>query len=187
MCGVYNSLEAFDRIKELIAAAPTLTLFEPGVEVTLTADSSSHIIGAVALQNGRPLEFTAKSITECQQRYSQIEKELLATLFACKKFKYYTLGQARLVVETDHLPLIGLMRKDINSLSPRLAAMRLELLSYPVELKHRPGTEMVLADTLSRACPEGTELHDDLSTDPLLSVCKVVIRSDETMSAGDRG
>jgi transposase InsO family protein len=179
--GVEQS-EAFEKIKSLISEAPTLMLYDPKVEVTLTADSSSHSIGAVALQEGRPLEFAAKSLTECQQRYSQIEKELLATLFVCKKFKYYTLGQVRILVETDHLPLIGLLKKDINTLSPRLAAMCLELLSYPVELKYRPGPEMVLADTLSRACLDGTQQCDDLASDPLVSVCSVVIRSEDTMS-----
>ena len=85
-------------------------------------------------------------------------------------------------METDHLPLIGLMNKDINQLSPRLAAMHLELLADTIKLEHNPGFEMVLADTLSRSCPKGTNLCEDLAVDPLLSVCLVVIRSEEAMS-----
>ncbi|KAF6036520.1 hypothetical protein EB796_005173 [Bugula neritina] len=172
---------AFDKIKRLISDAPTLVLYDAEVETTLSADSSAHSIGAVCLQNGRPLEFAAKSLTTCQQGYSQIEKELLATLFACKRFKFYCFGQSKIRVETDHLPLIGLMKKDINELSPRLAAMRLELLTYPIQLVYKPGTEMVLADTLSRSSPKDTNLCEDLEVDPLLSVCSVVIRSDDVM------
>ena len=71
--GVQQS-EAFQTIKRLIAQAPTLMLFQPGIEVTLSADSSSHSLGAVALQNDRLFEFAAKSLTDCQMRYSQIEK-----------------------------------------------------------------------------------------------------------------
>ena len=173
---------SFEKIKDLISSALTLTYYDPNIEVTLTADSSAHSIGAVCLQNGKPIEFAAKSLTECQQRYSQIEKELLASLYACKRFRYYCFGQPRIRVETDHLPLLGLMNKDINQLSPRLATMRLELLAYPIELVFKPGADMVLADTLSRSCPEGTSLNDDLGTDPLLSVCSVVIQSEEVMN-----
>jgi len=113
-------------------------------------------------------------------------KELLATLFACKKFKFYCFGQSKIRVETDHLPLIGLMKKDINELSTRLAAMRLELLTYPIQLVYKPGTEIVLADTLSRSCPKDTNLCEDLEVDPLLSVCSVVIRSDNVMEKYQR-
>ena len=165
---------------------PTLAYCNPELEVTLSADSSAHSIGAVCLQDGKPVEFAAKLLTTCPQRYSQIKKELLATLFACKRLKFYCFGQPNIKVETDHLPLIGLMKKDINELSPRLAAMRLELLTYPIELVFKPGTDMVLADTLSRACPKNTNLCEDLEVDPLLSVCSVVIRSEQVMEKYQR-
>jgi len=176
---------AFDKIKRLISDASTLVLYDAEVETTLSANSSAHSIGAVCLQNGRPVEFAAKSLTTCQQGYSQIEKELLATLFACKRFKFYCFGQSKIRVETDHLLLIGLM-KDINELPPKLAAMRLELFTYPIQLVHKPGTEMVLADTLSRSCPKDTNLCEDLEVDPLLYVCSVVIRSDDVMKKYQR-
>ena len=39
---------------------------------------------------------------------------------------------------------------------------------------------MGLADTLSKAWPARTLLHEDLGTEPLLQVCNIVIRSQET-------
>ena len=130
--------DAFAKIKQAVVEAPTLALYDPNSDVVVSADSSAHSLGAVLLQRERPVEFIAKSLTETQQRYSQIEKELLAILFAVKRFRYYLFGQKKIVVETDHQPLVGLMAKPISELSPRLAQMRLELLSYPVllELKH---------------------------------------------------
>ena len=174
--------DAFDTIKSIITSAPTLAYYNPTSDVILSADASSHSLGAVVLQGEKPIEFAAKSLTECQCRYSQIEKELLATLFACKKFRYYCLGQEVIKVETDHLPLLGLMEKEIGDLSPRLAAIRLKLLGYPIEMVYKPGKEMVLADTLSRSCPRNTDLFEDLDSDPLMSVCSVVIRSEDVMS-----
>ena len=175
--------EAFEKIKILIKEAPTLSFYDPSLPVTLTADSSAHSLGAVVLQNGKPIEFAAKSLTDTQQRYSQIEKELLGVVFACKRFKYYCWGLENIKIETDHLPLVGILEKDINLLSPRIAAMRLELMSYPIhfDLVYKPGREMVLADTLSRACPQDTDLCEDLEQDALLSVCSVVIRSSTVM------
>lgn len=172
--------EAFRAIKQSVEEAPTLSYFDATRPITLSADASAHSLGAVIMQDGKPVEFAAKSLTECQQRYSQIEKELLAVVFAVQRFKYYCYGSGQVMVETDHKPLIGIMAKDICLLSPRLAAMRLQLLSFSIELVYRPGKELVLADTLSRSCPAGTQIHEDLGTDPLLQVCKVVIQSEET-------
>ncbi|KAF6037334.1 hypothetical protein EB796_004367 [Bugula neritina] len=64
--------------------------------------------------------------------------------------------------------------------------MRLELLTYPIQLVYKPGTDMVLADTLSRSCPKDTNLCGDLKVDPLLSVYSVVIRSDDVMEKYQR-
>jgi hypothetical protein len=171
--------EAFKAIKQCVRHAPTLSFFAPSKPITISADASAHSLGAVILQEGKPVEFAAKSLTECQQRYSQIEKELLAIVFAVKKFKYYCYGNGLVTVETDHKPLIGIMKKEISTLSPRLASMRLELLSHSIELVHKPGKDMVLADTLSRSCPAGTQVHEDLGSDPLLQVCQVVVQSEE--------
>ena len=95
-----------------------------------------------------------------------MEIELLAIVFAVKKFKYYCYGNDLVTVETDHKPLLRLMTKEISSLFPILASIRLDLLSYSLRLVHRPGKEMKLADTLSRACPAGTLLHWGMATDP---------------------
>lgn len=76
-------------------------------------------------------------------------------------------------METAHLPLLGLMSKDINKLSPRLATMRLELLAYTVALEYRKGSG-------------NTDLFEDSGVDPLVSVCSVVNRSKNVMSEHQR-
>lgn len=45
-----------------------------------------------------------------------------------------------------------------------------------------PGKNIALSDTLSRACPQGTNLFEDLDVDFLLFVCLVVVRSENTMA-----
>ena len=48
-------------------------------------------------------------MTSTKQRYAQIEKVVLATTWACDKFKDYILGKD-ILIETDHkllVPLFG--------------------------------------------------------------------------------
>ena len=89
-------------------------------------------------------------MTETQQRYAQIEKECLAIQFGLKRFHQYVYGQ-RVVVETDHMPLLGIIKKPIPQISPRLQRMRLRIDPCDYDIVYRPGSELVLADTLSRA------------------------------------
>jgi hypothetical protein len=48
-------------------------------------------------------------MTETESRYVQIEKELLAAVFACTKFYDFTYGN-KVGIETDHEPLITIVK-----------------------------------------------------------------------------
>ena len=55
-------------------------------------------------------------MTEPETRYAQIEKEALATMWACERFTNYILGK-QIQIETDHKPLIPLLNtKHLNDL-----------------------------------------------------------------------
>jgi len=45
---------------------------------------------------------------ETERRYAQIEKEALATTWACEKFSNFVLGK-HIRIETDHKPLVPLL------------------------------------------------------------------------------
>lgn len=74
--------EAVDRLKGKLAAAPVLALYSATEPVVLSVDASAFALGAVLLQEGRPVEFASLTLTETQSRYAQIEKEMLAIVFA---------------------------------------------------------------------------------------------------------
>jgi hypothetical protein len=150
--------ESLRNLKNQIVKTPSLKLFDPSVPVTLSVDASQHGLGAVVLQRGQPVEFASSALTPTQQRYSQLEKEFLAVQFGLVRFHQYVYGQ-HVTVETDHRPLLGLLRKGLNELSPRLLRIRLRNQYYDYSLVYKPGKSLVLADTLSRAylsqsCPE---------------------------------
>lgn len=61
-------------------------------------------------RGGLPIEFASVSLTATQQKCNHIEKEFLALVFECERFHYYLYGK-RFKIETDHLPLFGLLKK----------------------------------------------------------------------------
>ena len=90
----------------------------------------------------------------------QIEKELLAIVFATDKFHHYIYG-FHTVIQSDHKPLESIMKKPLNQISPHLQGTLLKLQKYELTVKYTRGKDMHVADTLSRVfmnvCDESSE------------------------------
>ena len=112
--------EAFD------TSAPALAYFDNSKETVLNVDASSNGLGAVILKDGKPIAFGSKTLTTCERRYANIERELLAIVWGAQKFHTYVYGR-RVIVETDHKPLESIFRKSLNDAPPRLQRMLLIL------------------------------------------------------------
>lgn len=126
--------------------------------MTLQCDASQWGLGAAILQKGEPVAYTSRALTSAETHYAQIEKELLAILFACERFDTYIYGRDVVRVETDHKPLEAILRNTLNSAPQRLQRMLLCLQRYNLEIRYKRGKEMFLADTLSRAFPPYREV-----------------------------
>ena len=151
--------EAFARIKMELTQPAVLVYYDPAADTKVSADASSHGVGAVLLQlhnsSWKPVAFASRSMSETELRYAQIEKEALATTWACEKFKDYLIGK-KFSIETDHKPLVPLLNaKYLDSLPPRILRFRLRLMRFDYTISHVPGKLLYTADTLSRA-PTGT-------------------------------
>ena len=66
------------------------------------------------MQNGQPIAYASRSLTNTEQQYAQIEKEMLAIVFGTEKFEQYIYGR-RVKVETDHKPIESIMTKNLLS------------------------------------------------------------------------
>ena len=151
--------KVFENVKASICKDIALTYFDVTKPTTIQVDASKIGIGAALLQDGRPIAFASKALTETEQRYANIERELLAVVFGCERFHTYVYGKP-FVVETDHKPLEMIHKKSLASTPPRLQRMLLRLQHYDISIKYRPGKEMVLADSLSRLSPiPDKEIH----------------------------
>ncbi|XP_045537629.1 uncharacterized protein K02A2.6-like [Papilio machaon] len=161
---------AVTRVKRLLSGAPVLALYETRAPVLVSVDASARALGAVLLQRGRPVEFASMTLNDTQCRYAQIEKELLAIVFALERFHQYVFGRSDVTVETDHKPLESLFKKSLDSVPARLQRMMLRAQAYDFKVVYKPGKYMYIADTLSRA-PLGEILSDNISNEVEEQTC----------------
>ena len=91
-----------------MAETCTLAYFDKTASTKIITDASPVGLGAVLVQEQdgmwTPACYASRSLTECEQRYSQTEKEVLGVARACERFHAYVYGM-KFVVETDHKPL----------------------------------------------------------------------------------
>ncbi|GAB0092358.1 uncharacterized protein DMENIID0001_073480 [Sergentomyia squamirostris] len=156
---------AFLRLKSSLKNPPVLAFYDVNKPVTMSVDSSSYAFGAVLLQEGRPVAYATKALRENEMQWPQIEKEAGAIRFACTKFHNYIWGKET-VVETDHKPLETIFAKPLTKAPLRLRKLLHEVKAYDLKVKYVKGTNIPVADTLSRDCaletssePEEDEVH----------------------------
>ena len=141
----------FQSLKQAVSRAATLKYFDPKKPVTVSVDASSKGMGAVLLQDKYPVAYASKAMTNSQQNYTQIEKEMLAIVFGCTRFHEFIFGMPVVHIETDHKPLEMILKKPLYQAPPRLQQMIMTVQKYPLVVQYQPGKELVIADTLSRA------------------------------------
>ncbi|KAI8511855.1 hypothetical protein Bbelb_109550 [Branchiostoma belcheri] len=147
--------QAFADMKKVVAEASTLSYYDPHKEATLQVDASKYGLGAVLMQEGRPVAYASKSLNTTEVNYAQIEKELYAIVFGCERFHQYVYGRS-VTVESDHKPLEAITRKPLSS-APAMQRMLLRLQKYDLVVQHRPGKDIPVADALSRLYLEETD------------------------------
>ena len=169
---------AFLQVKEELTRPTVLALYDPEADTKISADASSFGLGAVLLQRTnetwRPMAYASRSMTETERRYAQIEKEALATTWACEKFLDYVLGR-QFQIESDHKPLIPILStKHLDNLPPRVLRFRLRLAKFNYTIHHVPGKLMYTADALSRAPLVETDDPTDLPDEVVTFIATVV-------------
>ena len=148
--------ESFIDVKKELSSPSTLALYDPTRETTVSADASSYGLGAVLTQRDqkghwRPVAYASRAMAPTEQRYAQIEKEALASTWACEKFADYIIGM-QLTLETDHKPLVPLLgSKNLDQLPPRIQRFRMRFMRFTFKIIHVPGKDLTTADTLSHA------------------------------------
>lgn len=147
--------KAFDRVKSLLTKAPTFAHYDYRKNIIIQADASSYGLGSALIQGDEQekreiVAYASRTLTSSERKFSQIEKEALALVYAAEHFKDFITGIS-VTLETDHKPLIQILQsKPLDEITPRLQRIRMRLMRYNYKVIFVPRKQLVLADCLSR-------------------------------------
>ena len=99
-------------------------------------------------QGWKAIECASISLTETEERYSQIDREALAIRWACERCYMYLIGSS-FIIETDHQPLLSLFNNPHSRPPMRIERWLLYLQQFDFKLMYCPGNKNA-ADYLSR-------------------------------------
>ena len=109
---------ALQEIQDILSRKPVLLLPRLDLPFVLQTDASSTVLGAVLLQEFEdslhPVCFASRKLLDREKRYSTIERECLAIVWAVHKFVRFLWG-VRFVLQTDHRPLTYLRTSNFKN------------------------------------------------------------------------
>ena len=153
--------KAWNDVKSFIVSAPILAYYKFLKSSVIQCQSG---LGAAPMQNGDPIAYTSRTLTETESLYGQIEIEMLAIVFSVEKFNDHTFGR-KTIVHTDHKPLESIVKKPFHHAPKRLQGMMIRLQKYDLEIQYERGNRMFLADTTSRAyIPSRVQVESEFET-----------------------
>ena len=190
---------AFDTLRDSLSSDSCVGYYDPEKETTVYTDASPVGISAVIIQNTpgkqdhKLISYSSRSLTPPEQRYSQLERECLAIVYACEHNKLYLYGHIFKML-CDHKPIVILLNNP-NSIVPlRIESMTLRLQGYSFDLKHVQGKnnisdypsrhplkkepvddeiELYVNFVAMHACPNALSIEDirqETEKDPVLQI-----------------
>ena len=139
--------QAYQKSKQLLLSDDVVLVhFDPSKELILACDASPYMVGSVLTQimEGvleHPIEFSSRTLTPAEPRYSHWDKEAFAIVVGVKLFHQYIFERTFTGV-TDHKPLLGLL--DETKAVPQMVSLRflrwwLTLAAYNYSLQYKAG------------------------------------------------
>ncbi|KAK1632280.1 hypothetical protein QYE76_006595 [Lolium multiflorum] len=143
--------EAFETLKKALTTAPVVEPPDWNLPFEIMCDASDFAVGAVLGQRVdkklNVIHYASKTLDAAQRNYATTEKELLAVVFACDKFRSYIVD-SKVTIHTDHAAIRYLMTK--KDAKPRLIRWVLLLQEFDLHIVDRKGADNPVADNLSR-------------------------------------
>ena len=96
--------------KKEVSSLGVLRYFDPHAETVIETDASLKGLGAVLLQEGKPVCYASKALTETKQQYSNIECKAVGIIWGLERFHYFIYGKS-CTIHTDHKPLDDLQEE----------------------------------------------------------------------------
>ena len=152
--------KAYEKIKMVLSKETLLRYPDFSKEFKIHTDASQLQIGVVIAQEGKPIAFYSRRLTDCQTRYTTTERELLVIVEILKEFRNILPGQ-KIIIHTDHKNLIY-----ANFNTDRVISWRLIIEEYSPDFRYIEGPKNVVTDVLS-----SLGLKDNLDFKDMLEQC----------------
>ena len=142
-----------------MSQAAMLQYYDVTKPVVIQCDASGKGLGAVLLQDSKPVCYASRVLTDAETRYASIVAERLAVVFACHKFHQYIYGRSTVSLQLlkQTTSPCWQMHKTFVTSSTETQKMILNVRGYDVEVRYIPGNKQIVADTLSRAALPSAE------------------------------
>ena len=143
-----------------------ISYFNPALKSEIIVDASPVGLGVVFCQYDpeKPnstraiVQYASRTLSEVETRYSQVEKEALAVVWACEKLHLYLAG-CEFDIVTDNKAVELIFGNPRSKPKARIERWCLRLLPYTFSIKHQPGASNI-ADYISRNPMSKIDLHN---------------------------
>ena len=129
---------AFQAIKAKFAKKILLPYFSTEKQCTLQVDASKKGFGAVLLQDGNPVYYASRSLSNTEKNYQNLERECMTAVWGMDKFHYFLYGR-HFVLQTDQKPLVSIFKKHMTDVSPSIQRLKIRTWNYDFTPEYLPG------------------------------------------------
>jgi hypothetical protein len=137
---------AFNTLKDKLTHAPLLQLPDFTKVFELECDASGIGLGAVLLQEGRPVAYFSEKLSDASLKYSTYDKELYALVCTLQTWQHY-LWHREFIIHSDHEALKHICTQ--KNLNHRHAKWVEFIKSFPYIIKHKNEKDNVIVHALS--------------------------------------
>lgn len=143
--------EAIDKLKLSLANA-CLAVPDQSIPLSVETDASDVGLGATLLQQGKPVAFFSRTLTQSERKQSTVEKEACAIVESCRRWRHLLHSVPKFDIITDQKSVSYLYGPNKRSKikNEKIQRWRIELAEFHFDICYRSGIKNIVADAMSR-------------------------------------
>ena len=147
-------VDTFTKLKTILTSESCIGYFDENNDTIVYADASPFGVSSILLQkqpgtqDAKIISYSSRALSPAEQKYSQIERECLAIVYACEHNRLYVYGR-HFTIYNDHKPIVNTLNNPKSKVPLRIERLTLRLQGYNFDLKHVKGEDNI-ADYPSR-------------------------------------